>query len=157
MRSKRVLIADDDPSIRRLLMTLVKREGIELDSAEDGVEAIEKLEKNDYGLILLDLMMPRINGFGVIDYLRDHSRPQKPIVFIISAYADHTYRTTDATIVSGVLHKPFDVDEVGTLIRLIVKGGDDAVAAALRNSKTWSIREFVEASEGLLRKSSNDS
>ena len=128
-------------------MTLVKREGIELDAAEDGVEAIEKLGQNEYGLILLDLMMPRINGFGVIDYLRDHPREQKPIVFIISAYADHMYRTTDAAIVSGVLHKPFDVDEVGTLIRHIVRGGDDAVAAALRNSKIRAIRDFVEASE----------
>lgn len=143
----RVLIVDDDPSIRRLLATLAKREGIHADTAADGGEAIEFLEQQTYSLVLLDLMMPRINGFAVIDWLADNATQRKPVVFVISAYADQMYRSVDTSVVTGVLHKPFDVGEVGSLLRHVVRGWDDDLAAALRNSRERAIREFIEAAE----------
>jgi DNA-binding response OmpR family regulator len=141
----RVLIVDDDPSIRRLLATLAEREGIHVDTAADGGEAIALLAEHPYALVLLDLMMPRVNGFAVIDWLADNAREHKPVVFVISAYADHMYRSVDTSVVSGVLRKPFDVAEVGSLVRHVVRGWDDDLAAALRNSRERSIREFIEA------------
>lgn len=144
---KRILIADDDPSIRRLLITLARREGIAVDAAADGEEAIECLEAASYSIILLDLMMPRVNGFGVIEWLKSHPRPEKPVVFVISAYADHMVQSVDHSIVAGVLHKPFDVGEVGTLIRHIARGWDEDLALALRNSRERAIREFIEQAE----------
>jgi len=68
----RILIADDDASIRQLLTTIVKRERLIADSASDGEDAIRKLQEHEYSVILLDLMMPHVDGFGVIDYLREH-------------------------------------------------------------------------------------
>lgn len=143
----RVLIVDDDPSIRRLLTTLVRRERIEVDSAADGQEAIELLQTGTYAVILLDLMMPRVDGFGVIEWLKQHAREPKPVVFVISAYADQMYRTADTDIVAGVLHKPFDVRDVASLIRHIVRGWDDNLAGALRNSRERAIRDFIQAEE----------
>lgn len=151
MSKTRILIADDDPSIRRLLTTLARREEIEVDAAADGEEAIEYLQTNDYAVVLLDLMMPKVNGFGVIDFLRDHRRSPKPVVFVISAFADTMYRSVDESIVAGVLHKPFDVTEVASLIRHIVKGWNEDQAAGLRNSRERSIREFIERSERRMR------
>lgn len=141
----RVLIADDDPSIRRLLETLARREGIHVDTAADGAEAIDFLGRHEYSLVLLDLMMPRVNGFAVIDWLGHNPRPHKPTVFVISAYADQMYRSVDTSVVCGVLHKPFDVGEVGSLLRHVVGGWDDELANALRNSRERAIREFIEA------------
>jgi DNA-binding response OmpR family regulator len=141
----RVLIVDDDPSIRRLLTTLATREGIGVDAAADGEEAIELLGQHAYALVLLDLMMPRVNGFAVIEWLRNHPQDRKPIVFVISAYADQMYRSVDTSIVAGVLHKPFDVGDVGSLLRHVVRGWDDDLVAALRNSRERAIRDFVEA------------
>lgn len=141
----RVLIVDDDPSIRRLLATLAKREGIHVDTAADGSEAIAHLEDHAYSLVLLDLMMPRVNGFAVVDWLADNAPAHKPVVFVISAYADQMYRSVDTSVVSGVLHKPFDVGEVGSLLRHVVNGWDDDLAAALRNSHERAIRDFIEA------------
>ena len=141
----RVLIVDDDPSIRRLLTTLAKREGIQADSAADGGEAIALLRTHTYALVLLDLMMPRVNGFAVIEWLSKNPPSRKPVVFVISAYADHMYRSVDTSIVAGVLHKPFDVADVGSLLRHVTRGWNDDLVAALRNSRERAIREFIEA------------
>jgi DNA-binding response OmpR family regulator len=141
----RVLIVDDDPSIRRLLATLSKREGIHADSAADGAEAIALLQSHSYALVLLDLMMPQVNGFAVIEWLGKHPPDPKPVVFVISAYADPMYRSVDTSVVAGVLHKPFDVGDVGTLLRHVTRGWDEDLAAALRNSRERAIRDFIEA------------
>ncbi len=118
----RVLIADDDQSIRQLLCTIVKRERLPVDCVSDGFHAIEMLKEREYSLVLLDLMMPRLDGFGVIEYMKDHAPLQKPIVLVISAYADQSFKEVDSDVVAGVLRKPFEVSDLGTLIRACVEG-----------------------------------
>ncbi len=118
----RVLIADDDQSIRQLLCTIVKREHFAVDCVSDGVQAIEALRWHDYSLILLDLMMPRLDGFGVVEYLKTHPPLRKPIILVITAYADQKFKQVDPEIVAGVLRKPFEVAELGGLIRACVEG-----------------------------------
>lgn len=141
----RILIVDDDPSIRRLLTTIVKREGLNVDAAVDGEEAILQLEKHEYLVILLDLMMPHVDGFGVIDYLREHPRQTKPVVLVITAYADQKFKRVDPDIVAGVLRKPFEVAELGSLVRLCAIGLDDQLnARAGQNADTG-----MSASEGV--------
>lgn len=124
----RVLVADDDQAIRQLVCTIVRRERFEVDCAADGVEAIELLGKYDYAVVLLDLMMPRVDGFGVIDYLRNHPPEVKPIVLVITAYADQRFKEVDPNIVAGVIRKPFEVADIGTIVRLCVTGFDAEVA-----------------------------
>lgn len=120
-----VLVADDDQSIRQLVCTIVKRERFEVDCAADGAEAVELLKQHDYSVILLDLMMPRLDGFGVIQYLREHPPAVKPIVLVITAYADQRFKQVDPEIVAGVLRKPFEVADLGNLVRLCVNGFED--------------------------------
>ena len=125
----RVLIADDDHSIRQLLTTIMKRERLTVDSASDGEEAIKKLQEHEYAVILLDLMMPRVDGFGVIDYMRSHPPANKPVVLVITAYADQKFKRVDAEIVAGVVRKPFEVGDLGGLVRLCATGLDDEMSA----------------------------
>jgi two-component system alkaline phosphatase synthesis response regulator PhoP len=66
---KRVLIVDDDDPIRTMVERVLRRARFDVGSARDGYEAIEKLARNDYRAILLDLMMPRIDGLGVLHFL----------------------------------------------------------------------------------------
>jgi CheY-like chemotaxis protein len=122
----RVLVADDDQSIRQLLCTIVRRERFEVDCAADGVEAIENIRQHDYAVILLDLMMPRLDGFAVVDYLRTHPGEQKPVVLVISAYAEQKFKEVDPTVVAGVLRKPFEVADLGSLVQLCVTGYESA-------------------------------
>lgn len=121
----RVLVADDDQAIRQLVCTIVKREGLVVDCVADGAEAIEKLKEHEYAVVLVDLMMPRIDGFGVIEYLKNHPTAYKPVVLVISAYADQAFKKVDPNIVTGVIRKPFEVADVGNVVRLCVAGYDE--------------------------------
>jgi CheY-like chemotaxis protein len=120
--ASRVLVADDDPAIRQLVCTIMKRERLVVDAAADGVEAIEHLKQREYSVILLDLMMPRVDGFGVVEYLKANPGLFKPIVLVISAYADQKFKQVDANMVAGVIRKPFEVGDLGNLVRLCVHG-----------------------------------
>lgn len=127
----RILIADDDTSIRQLLTTIVKRERLTVDAATDGEDAIQKLQQHEYAVILLDLMMPHVDGFGVIDYLREHPQKRKPVVLVITAYADQRFKGVDPDVVAGVIRKPFEVAELGGLVRLCAMGLDDQLSATM--------------------------
>ena len=137
-----MLVADDDQSIRQLVSTIVRRERFAVDVAADGLEAIECLKKHQYAVILLDLMMPRMDGFGVIEWMKQNPPPIKPIVVVIIAYADQRFKEVDAELVSGVLHKPFEVAELGNLVRACVVGFTDELRQQLFVSKDRAIRNF---------------
>ena len=124
----RVLIADDDSSIRQLVCTIMKRERLAVDCVADGKEAIEKLSERAYSVILLDLMMPRVDGFEVVDWIRDNPPKHKPIILIVTAYADQTFKKIDPNLVAGVLRKPFEVADLGNLVRLCVHGFDTEIS-----------------------------
>ncbi len=134
----RVLVADDDFSIRRLVCTIVNREGLVADCVSDGEEAIEKLEETEYAVILLDLMMPRADGFAVIDWLRTHPPLHKPVVLVVTAYADQKFKEVDPAVVAGVLRKPFEVADLGNIISLCARGHEEDLQRQLRfaNART---------------------
>lgn len=146
-KRQRVLVADDDQSIRQLVCTIVKREGLIVDAAADGLEAIEHLKQHDYAVILLDLMMPRLDGFGVIAWLKQNPPPIKPIVLVITAYADQRFKEVDSDFVSGILRKPFEISDIGNLVRLCVIGFNEVLHEKLSLSKDRAIRDFARSSE----------
>ena len=143
----RILVVDDDQSIRQLVCTIVQREQFTVDCAADGVEAIEMLKKHRYSLILLDLMMPRLDGFGVIDFLKKHPQELKPVVLVITAYADQKFKEVDSTIVAGVIRKPFEVADLGSLVRLCVSGFQSELTQKLYVSRDRAIRDFARESD----------
>jgi DNA-binding response OmpR family regulator len=112
----RVLVVDDDDAIRIMVERVLRREKFEVDSARDGFEAIEKLSSSEYGTVLLDLMMPRVDGHGVLRHLVMDSRPSQPTVIIMTANLPGAVEAVEALPVRCVLPKPFDigrlVDEV---------------------------------------------
>jgi chemosensory pili system protein ChpA (sensor histidine kinase/response regulator) len=122
----RILVADDDSSIRQLVCTIVKRERFEVDCAGDGGETMEFLKGQKYAVIRLDLMMPRVDGFDVLAWMRANPPAIKPIVLVVTAYADQKFKQVDPEIVAGVLRKPFEVAELGNLVRLCVEGFREA-------------------------------
>ena len=121
---QRMLIADDDPAIRRLFETLARRERIECDSASNGPEAIAALREREYALLFLDIMMPRIDGWGVLDYLRTRTGSRVPSLFIVTAFLDQAVSAADRALVSGILYKPMDADDIAALMRACVRGAD---------------------------------
>ncbi len=65
------------------------------------MEAIERLKRHDYTVILLDLMVPRLDGFEVIEYLKNHHRRSKPVALVITAYADQRFKQVDPDVVAA--------------------------------------------------------
>ena len=88
---------------------VLRRENYEVDSARDGFEAIEKIGSNDYSAILLDLMMPRIDGFGVLDYLEEHRPELGGAVIVMSANLPAASNAARERSIRRVLPKPFDL------------------------------------------------
>ena len=84
MREKPILIVDDEKNIRLTLSTSLEALGVETDSAEDGKEALTKLRGKEFGLILLDIRMPGMDGMEVLRQVRE-SRPDIRII-ILTAY-----------------------------------------------------------------------
>jgi DNA-binding response OmpR family regulator len=105
----RALIVEDDPAIRRLVEKLLARRNVEIDTAHDGREAVEKLRKGRYSVLILDLMVPELNGFEVIEFLKRENL--RVPVAVVSAVSQQALTRLDLDVVKLVISKPFDVDE----------------------------------------------
>ena len=105
----RALVVEDDPAIRRLVEKLLRRHAIDIDTAADGRTAIDKLRTNSYSVLVLDLMVPELNGFDVIDYIKSEGNPVP--VAVVSAVSQQALTKLDLDVVKVVISKPFDVDE----------------------------------------------
>lgn len=116
------LVVDDDTMIRGLLGTVLKRHGIQCEFAENGQEAITRLEVSTYSAILLDLMMPVVDGFGVIDYIRK-SGITTPVLVITAAGTART-KLLDPAIVKAVLLKPFEIYELIDSVAAVCAAAD---------------------------------
>ena len=110
----RALIVEDDPAIRKLVEKLLRRSGIEIDTASDGRHAIEKIRNNRYSVLILDLMVPEVNGFEIIDFVKQN-RIDVPIA-VVSAVSQQALTNLDLDVVKVVISKPFDVHEFTTAI-----------------------------------------
>jgi two-component system response regulator ResD len=114
---KKVLVVDDDDAIRTMVERILKREHYDVESARDGHEAIEKLNRSDYATVLLDLMMPRVDGHGVLRYLEQSREVPKPFVIVMTANAQGASDTVSARPVFRILPKPFDIGQLVSHVR----------------------------------------
>lgn len=110
----RALIVEDDPAIRRLVEKLLIRLRVDIDTAVDGRTAIKKLRDNRYSVLVLDLMVPELNGFQVIDFVKQEQL-NVPVA-VVSAVSQQALTELDLDVVKLVISKPFDVDEFSKAI-----------------------------------------
>lgn len=77
--TKSILLVEDDEALREMYTLIITKAGYALETATDGVQGIAKLRQGGYNLVLLDLMMPNLDGIGVLKAMQDVSnRPKKP-------------------------------------------------------------------------------
>lgn len=118
MERNKILIIDDEPQIVRALELLMQREGFEIRSASDGVEALSAIEDIAPDLILLDLMMPRMDGFELCQKIRSNPAWKNMIIVILTAKGRDIEREKGMAL--GADHyvtKPFSTREVVQLIK----------------------------------------
>jgi DNA-binding response OmpR family regulator len=125
-----VLIVEDDDVLASLVARLLERNGMTSVIARDGAEAIERLGTGSYDAIALDLMMPRIDGFGVIEWLRSHAGEHLQKVIVMTATGDTQLARLPVSELGGLIRKPFEIHELARLIRVRALGESEEEAPA---------------------------
>jgi DNA-binding response OmpR family regulator len=123
--TRKVLAADDEPDIIRLIQIVLKKHGYEVITAADGKEALEKAASEQPDLILLDVMMPHLDGFEVLEQLRASGVTDTVPVIMLTA------KRHDADIFAGwragaeyYLTKPFNPAELASVVQEALEAAD---------------------------------
>lgn len=117
--SKRILIVDDEPRYLRLLEANLRTEGYEVATAQDGVQALDVFSSQPIDLILLDIMMPRMDGFSVCERIREFS--DVPII-ILTAKGEEQDRVRGLDLgADDYLVKPFSATELLARVRAVLR------------------------------------
>ena len=145
MEQSGILIVDDNPEIREVLHILLSGEGYRTGEAQDGHEALEKLGKEEYDLIILDVMMPDTNGYQTCMEIR--RRTNAPILFLSARTQDGDKTLGFASGGDDYLEKPFSYSEllgrVKALLRRyqVYRGKEMAKSGAVYRRYNIEIRE----------------
>lgn len=131
---RRALVVDDDAGIRILVSRILNRHGFNVDVAHDGAEAIEYLLQYNYCVIALDLMMPRIDGYGVVKYLTDHMPEKLQNVIVMTAFGKNA-RHQICPPVMHFIEKPFEIE---TLLHEAAHCGEGMQATGESSESTGS-------------------
>ncbi len=113
---RRALVCEDDATIRRMITTMLEREDFVVDAAEDGEAAIRMIDQERYQLLVIDLMMPRVSGYQVVEYLKQNIPPSLKRIVVTTA-ATSAMQSPFPEEICKVLAKPFDMDEFITFAR----------------------------------------
>ena len=107
--SRRVVCVEDEPDVIDLMRLIVTRQGLEFISARGGQKGIETVEQIKPDLVLLDLMMPGIDGWEVYDHLKANPETKDIPIIVVTARAQHDPRVTEMRIHSSdnLVTKPF--------------------------------------------------
>ena len=104
---ERILIIEDEPDIQELLKNYLEEEGYETEQALDGIEGIGKFRRGKFDLILLDVMLPKVDGFGVLEIIRQES--DVPVI-MLTALDDEAYQMKGYDLkVDEYVTKPFSI------------------------------------------------
>jgi DNA-binding response OmpR family regulator len=144
-RATRVLVIDDEPPIRLLCRVNLEAEGMEVLEAADGPSGLDQARKERPDVVLLDVMMPGLDGWRVAEHLLDDERTKSiPIVFL-TARAEFRDRARGLDI-GGVdyVTKPFNPLELAPLVRELLQRIDRGERDELRGEKLSELRSLMD-------------
>ncbi len=117
---KRLLVVDDDVEIRELLEFDLAQSGYLVDTAADGVEGLDKAVNAHYDLVLLDVMMPKMNGYDVCQNIRK-TKPDMPVLLLTAKGTINDKTTGFDSGADDYIVKPFDIQEVLLRVRALLR------------------------------------
>ena len=126
----RLLLAEDEKELSRALTTILERNNYSVDAVYDGEEALEYLNSNNYDGLILDIMMPRMDGLTVLKKLREKRNPIPVLLLTAKSEVDDKVEGLDAGA-NGYLTKPFAAKELLARIRAMTREYTSAVNASL--------------------------
>lgn len=151
----RILVVDDDALLRSSVAAILADEGYEVDLAGDGVDALERIHENPPDVILLDVLMPRMNGKALLETLHATPTTSRISVLVMTALHGFESRRTIALGATDLVEKPFDIDDLLNKIALAVyraRQGREASDAHATEPHTRGVVLVVgEAQRGIER------
>lgn len=119
-KTTKILTVDDSRSMRALLRVALVERGYDVSEAEDGVEALEWLETNSADIIITDINMPRLDGFGLIEKVRASARHiDRPILVLTTESSDEKKKRARDAGATGWIVKPFDPEKLAAAVRRV--------------------------------------
>ena len=116
----KILLAEDEVDLNNVVTRYLKKNGYSVDSVLDGEEALDYLEYSEYDLVILDIMMPKVDGFEVIKKLRDKGNHTSILMLTARDNADDKVKGLDLGADDYIV-KPFDFNELLARIRAVVR------------------------------------
>lgn len=139
----KILIVDDEPSIRSLVRDVLELEGHEILEAPDGPSALALVDSDDPDLMVLDIMMPGMSGLDVLRTLRrEHSGSDLPIILLTAAADDDTTWAGWTAGASVFLPKPFDPNHLLDWVERLLGNTEESEAPAQGSPPEGLIQEF---------------
>jgi two-component system OmpR family response regulator len=122
-----ILVVDDDPSIRRLVADVLETEGYAVRAVDDGFAALRSVEEDEPDCVVLDVMMPGLDGHEVLRALRGrHSDNHVPVIMLTAAAEDEEIWRSWSAGVDYFLTKPFGPDELLRFLRYLFQTAGQA-------------------------------
>jgi two-component system alkaline phosphatase synthesis response regulator PhoP len=132
--SKKILVIEDERDIQDLLRHYLKREGYEVEIAQDGETGLRKASKERFDLVLLDLMLPRIDGLEICRSLRSHPKTADLPIIMITAKAEEADRIVGLELgADDYVTKPFSPREVLARIKALFRRLEKPKAKEVRH------------------------
>ena len=120
---KLILVVDDDPDLVESLSMKLESENYRVVKAYDGIEAWERIKEETPDLVLLDVMMPRKNGYDVCDEIKNNPQYKNITVLLLTAVADavpdtsYTHMDGKTTLADDFIPKPIDLDRLMEIVK----------------------------------------
>ena len=118
----RILLAEDEKDLNRIITKALTSEQYSVDSGFDGEQAIDYIDSAEYDLIILDIMMPKNNGYEVLEHIRNKSI-ETPVIFLTAKDSINDKVKGLDLGANDYLTKPFALDELLARIRVLTRGG----------------------------------
>ncbi|MBT7915262.1 response regulator [Candidatus Bathyarchaeota archaeon] len=121
----RILVADDESDIRNITARFLKRNGHNVDTAEDGAVALALAQKNPYDLIILDILMPKKTGIEVLMALKTNTRTSNTPILVFSAQNPKTTNSSEGVaLADDFIQKPYVPSEFLEKVNHLIKTTD---------------------------------
>lgn len=134
-QAKKILIVDDEKNIRNVINEYARFEGYETAEAEDGMQAVEMCRKEDFDLIIMDIMMPKLDGFSAVKEI--HKTKQIPVIMLSARSEEYDKLFGFELGVEDYVTKPFSPKELLARVRVVLKRSQPAEAAGAKDVMTF--------------------
>lgn len=111
-----ILVVEDNPEVSKLLELILRRAGYNIATAEDGVEALQRFQESHPDLVLLDIMLPRMDGYEVCSHIRQDFHSTVPVVMLSSLDSPLDMERSREAGATDHIAKPFDRDQLLNVI-----------------------------------------